>query len=93
MKRDNLAIAKQVAAECAATTCSRLNKTITKVQFQGICDKYLIWINMQGQTDQARISSQAALKRAVLCIDILEPKLQTTDDILQFADELIKYFN
>jgi hypothetical protein len=91
MQRNNLAIAKQVAAECAATTCSKLNKKVTKEQFLSICDKYLVWISNYGQTDQIRISCQAALKRAVLCINTLN--LLTTDEILQFANELMIYFN
>lgn len=90
MTRRDMSICKQVATESVAIASDNLGKDINSKDFFSLADIFTSWIINNGDSKETLIQRQAALRRSVMAIK--GRNLKNTKDILEFAEELYKYF-
>ena len=93
MNKDT-SISRQVATEVVAIFSEKLNKQITPKIFIGLSNKFSDWI-MKAKNKDDLICRQAALRRAALSTNIIigDDKITNSDELLKFADLLVKYYS
>lgn len=92
MNIHDIAIARQVAHEVCATFLEKSKKIMTIEQINQGSDFLVKWCLENNPDKDTRINKQAALKRAVLLMNVIDRKIDSLKDILDLGKENYNYY-
>lgn len=92
MNTEDRAICRQVAHEVCATFLEKSGKKMTIEQINQGSDFLVKWCLENNPDKGTMIKRQAALKRAVLLMNVIDRKIDSLKDILDLGKENYNYY-
>ena len=92
MNTEDKAICRQVAHEVCATFLERTKKKMDLININTGCDYLVKWCLENNPDKGTMIKRQAALKRAVLFVGILNEEINSLKDVLELAKRNYDYY-